>query len=121
MAFGHLGKWGKGLIRDYRFTWTLRFWYKKFVKQIKYRYISGDPDTALPQQKSIIKDAYPVELLSSASKLFARRQIYKSTDRALLGLSPSSVSRLVAIMRKRIAGEQKLKKQISTIKSQIKP
>ena len=88
MAFGHLGKWGQGLIRDYRFTWTLRFWYKKFVKQIKYRYISGDPDPALPQQKSIIKDAYPVELLSSASKLFARRQIYKSTDRGLVGFIP---------------------------------
>jgi hypothetical protein len=42
---------------------------KKFVKQIKDRYISGDPDPALPQQNSIIKDTDPVQLLSSASNL----------------------------------------------------
>ena len=123
---------------------------KNFVKQIKDRYITGDPDPALPQQKSIIKDADPVELLSSASKLLqcdlervknsprvseadkSKRDILlyllwqegKYTNLqigALLGLTHSSVSRRVAIMRKRIAREQKLKKQISTIKSQIKP
>jgi hypothetical protein len=39
----------------------------------------------------------------------------------LLGLTHSSVSRRVIIIRKRIASEQESKKQISTIKSQIKP
>ena len=39
----------------------------------------------------------------------------------ILGLTHSSVSRRVAIMQKRIAGEQKLKKQIGTNKSPIKP
>jgi hypothetical protein len=40
---------------------------------------------------------------------------------ALLGLTRSSISRRVAIIRMKIAKEQKLKKQISAIKSQIKP
>jgi hypothetical protein len=38
-------------------------------EQIKDRYITGDPDSALALKKSNIKDADPVELLSSASKL----------------------------------------------------
>ena len=57
------------MIGDYSLTWVFHFGSEKFVKQIKDRYISGDPDTALPQQKSIEKDVDPVQLLSSASKL----------------------------------------------------
>ncbi len=123
---------------------------KKFVKQIKDRYICGDPDPALPQQKSIIKDTDPVQLLSSASNLLqcdlekvknsprvceadkSKRDILlyllwqegKYTNLqigALLGLTHSSVSRRVAIIRKKIAKDQRLKNQISIIKEQIKP
>jgi len=123
---------------------------KKFVKQIKDRYISGDPDPALPQQNSIIKDTDPVQLLSSASNLLqcdlekvknsprvceadkSKRDILlyllwqegKYTNLqigALLGLTHSSVSRRVAIIRKKIAKDQRFENQISIIKEQIKP
>jgi predicted transcriptional regulator len=40
---------------------------------------------------------------------------------ALLGLTQSSVSRRVAIIGKKIAKNQRLENQISTIKAQIKP
>ena len=123
---------------------------KKFVKQIKDRYICGDPDPALPQQNSIIKDTDPVQLLSSASNLLqcdlekvknsprvceadkSKRDILlyllwqegKYTNLqigALLGLTHSSVSRRVAIIRKKIAKDQRFENQISIIKEQIKP
>jgi REP element-mobilizing transposase RayT len=123
---------------------------KKFVKQIKDRYICGDPDPALPQQNSIIKDTDPVQLLSSASNLLqcdlekvknsprvceadkSKRDILlyllwqegKYTNLqigTLLGLTHSSVSRRVAIIRKKIAKDQRFENQISTIKAQIKP
>ena len=42
---------------------------QRFVKRIKDRYIVGEPDPAIPQQKSIIKDSDPVEFLSKASKI----------------------------------------------------
>lgn len=46
---------------------------------------------------------------------------YKFTGRGLIGLTHSSASRRVAIIRNKTAREQKLKKQINTIKSEIKP
>ena len=42
---------------------------QKFVDRIKNRYIVSEPDPAIPQQKSIIKDSDPVALLSKASKI----------------------------------------------------
>ena len=42
---------------------------KKFVKRIKDTYGVDEPDPAIPQQKSIIKDSDPVELLNKASEL----------------------------------------------------
>ena len=37
--------------------------------RIKDRYIVGEPDPAIPQQKSIIKDSDPIEFLIKASKI----------------------------------------------------
>ena len=121
---------------------------EKFVKQIRDRYISGEPDPSLPQQKSIAKSADPEKLLNKAAKLLlCDLENLKNSPRVsdadklnrdillyllwqegkytnlrigtLLGLTHSSVSRRVAIMRQRIANEQNLKKQIFAIKSKI--
>jgi hypothetical protein len=42
---------------------------QKFVKRIKDHYISGEPDPAIPQQKSITKDSDPAAVLSKASEI----------------------------------------------------
>jgi putative transposase len=123
---------------------------RKFVKRIKDRYMVGEPDPAIPQQKSIIKDSDPAELLSKASKLLkCDLETIKNSPRvreseklnrdiliyllwqegkytnlqigALLGLTHSAVSRRVAINRRKIAQEQNFKKRLKAIKSQIKP
>lgn len=123
---------------------------RKFVKRIKDRYMVSEPDPAIPQQKSIIKDSDPVEFLSKASKLLqCDLETIKNSPRVresdklnrdiliyllweegkytnkqigiLLGLTHSAVSRRVAITRKKIELEQSLNKRIITIKSQIKP
>ena len=132
----------------------IRHWFiygsQKFVKRIKDRYIIGEPDPAIPQQKSIIKNSDPVELLSKASKILQcdlerlknslRVNQFDKTKRdillyllwqegkytniqigVLLGLTHSAVSRRIAITRKKMALEQDFERQIKAIKSQIKP
>jgi hypothetical protein len=123
---------------------------EKFVKRIKDRYIVSTPDPAIPQQKSIIKDTDPVQLLKKASKVLQcdLERIKKSsrvseTDKLnrdillyclwqegkytnlqigdLFGLTHSSVSRRVTIIRKKMALEKSFERQVKTIKSQIKP
>jgi len=123
---------------------------QKFVKRIKDYYITGEPDPAIPQQKSITKDSDPVELLSKASKILqCNLQRLKTSPRVnqtdktkrdiliyllwqqgqftnlqigdLFGLTHSSVSRRVTIIRKKMALEQNFYRHIKAIKSQIKP
>ena len=123
---------------------------QKFVKRIKDRYIVSEPDPAIPQQKSIIKDSDPVKLLNKASKILkCDLERIKNSPRVresdklnrdlllyllwqegkytniqigiLTGLTHSAVSRRVAIIRKKMALEQNFYKQIKAIKSQIKP
>jgi len=110
----------------------------------------SEPDPAIPQQKSIKKDTNPVKLLNRASKrLQCDLETIKNSPRVrksdmlnrdillyllwqeakytniqigiLLGLTPSAVSRRVAITREKIALEPSFKKRIDAIKSQIKP
>ena len=121
-----------------------------FVKRIKDRYIVGEPDPAIPQQKSVIRDSDPLELLSKASKLLkcdieriinsarVRESDKLSRDILLyllwqegkytnekigkiLGLTHSAVSRRVSITRKKMEQEQDFNERLKAIKSQIKP
>jgi len=123
---------------------------KKFVEQIKDRYIISGPDPALPQQKSIVKSADPEKLLENASKVLKcdPRRMKKSvriieSDKLnrdillywlwqdgmytniqigdLFGLTHSSVSRRVTIIRKKLTMEPNFQRRINTLKSQIKP
>jgi REP element-mobilizing transposase RayT len=123
---------------------------QKFIKRIKNHYIIGEPDPAIPQQKSITKDSDPVELLSKASKILqCNLQRFKNSPRInqadktkrdiliyllwqqgqytnlqigdLFDLTHSSVSRRVTIIRKKMELEQNFHRQVKAIKSQIKP
>jgi REP element-mobilizing transposase RayT len=123
---------------------------RKFVKRIKDRYMVSDPDPAIPQQKSVIRDSDPSELLSKASKilqcdlegiivsprvresdklnrdilLYLLWQEGKYTNEKIgniLGLTHSAVSRRVSITKKKMAQDKDFRKRIKTIKSQIKP
>ena len=123
---------------------------QKFVKRIKDRYMVSDPDPAIPQQKSIIKDSDPVKFLNKASKILkCDLERIKNSPRVresdklnrdlllyllwqegkytnvqigiLMGLTHSAVSRRVAIIGEKMALEQNFNKQIKAIKSQIKP
>ena len=123
---------------------------KKFVKRIKNRYIVREPDPAIPQQKSILKSTDPVQFLDKASKVLqcdlgrikncARISESDKLNRDILlfwlwqegkytniqigdlfGLTQSSVSRRVTIIRKKMALEQNFQRRVEAIKSQIKP
>ena len=123
---------------------------KKFIKRIKSRYIVSEPDPAIPQQRSIQKSTDPVQFLNKASKVLqcdlermkncARISESEKLNRDILlywlwqegkytnlqigelfGLTHSSVSRRVTIIRKKIGLEQNFQCQIEAIKSQIKP
>ena len=123
---------------------------RKFVKRIKNRHMISDPDPAIPQQKSVMRDSDPLELLNKASKLLqcdlkriANSPRVRESDKLnrdillyllwqegkytnekignILGLTHSAVSRRVSITRKKIAQEQDFNERIRAIKSQIKP
>jgi len=123
---------------------------RKFVKKIKDRYMVSEPDPAIPQQKSIIKDSDPVNVLIKASKILQcdlgrikNSPRVKEADKlnrdillyllwqegkytniqigTLLGLTHSAVSRRVAITRKKMEQEQDFNERLKAIKSQIKP
>mgnify|MGYP002067532718 CR=1 FL=1 len=123
---------------------------QKFVKKIKDCYMVSEPDPAIPQQKSIIKDSDPVTFSSKASKLLqfdlesiknsprvsqsdkTKRDILlyllwqegKYTNKqigAIMGLTQSAVSRRISITKKKMALEQDFERWVKTIKSQIKP
>ena len=123
---------------------------QKFVDRIKKRYADDEPDPAVPQQKSLLKDSDPLALLSKASKLLhCDLEKMKNSPRVsksdkikrdillyllwqegtytnlkigdLLGLTHSAVSRRVAITRKKLSLEPKFQRQVKAIKSQIKP
>jgi putative transposase len=123
---------------------------KKFVKKIKTRYIASEPDPAIPQQKSLLKSTDPLHFLDKASKVLqcdlerikncARISETDKLNRDILlywlwqegkftnlqigelfGLTHSSVSRRVTIIRKKMALEQNFQKQVQAFKSQIKP
>lgn len=122
---------------------------KKFIKRIKDRFITGEPDPAIPQQKSILKAMDPARFLREASRvlqcdleriknspriresdklnrdillywLWQKGHYTNSQIGDLFGLTHSSVSRRVAIIRKKIVQEQAFEKQINTFKSLIK-
>ncbi len=109
-----------------------------------------EPNPAIPQQRSILKSTDPVKFLKKASKVLqcdlermknsARVSDSDKLNRDILlywlwqdgkytnlqigdlfGLTHSSVSRRVAIIRKKMALEQNFERQIKAIKSQIKP
>jgi len=123
---------------------------KKFVKRIKNRYIVSEPDPAIPQQRSIQKSRDPVQFLNKASKVLqcdlkrirscARISETDKLNRDILlywlwqegkytnlqigelsGLTHSSVSRRVTIIRNKMALEKNFQCQVETVKSQIKP
>jgi len=123
---------------------------KKFVKRIKNRFLVGEPDPAIPHQKSILKNANPESLLKKACKVLqcdlkrmknslrVRKPDKLNRDILLyclwqegsysnsqigdsFGLTHSAVSQRVAIIRKKIAKEKQFEKQIEEIKSLIKP
>lgn len=124
----------------------------KFVKKIKDRFMVEEPDPAIPQQRSILKSADPAQFLKRASKVLQcdldrikNSSRIRKSDKLnrdillywlwqegkftnlqigdLFGLTHSAVSRRVAIIRKKMAREQKQKieKQVEAIKSLIKP
>jgi REP element-mobilizing transposase RayT len=123
---------------------------RKFVKRIKDCYMVSEPDPAIPQQKSVIRDSDPVELLSKASKLLkcdlknlANSPRVRESDKLnrdillyllwqegkytnekignILGLTHSAVSRRVSITKKKMAQDKNFRERIKAIKSQIKP
>ena len=110
----------------------------------------NEPDPAIPQQKSVIRDSDPLKLLNKASKLLQCdiKRIIKSArvrqsdklDRDILlyllwqegkytnekignilGLTQSAVSRRVSITQKKMEQDKDFSKRIKAIKSQIKP
>jgi REP element-mobilizing transposase RayT len=123
---------------------------KKFVKRIKNRYIVSEPDPAITQKKSILKSTDPDQFLDRASKALqcdlerikncARISESDKLNRDILlywlwqegmytnlqignlfGLTHSSVSRRVTIIREKMALEQNFQSHVEAIKSQIKP
>jgi REP element-mobilizing transposase RayT len=123
---------------------------KKFVKKIKDRFMVEEPDPAVPQQKNILKDMDPEQLLQRAAKVLkCDMERFKKTPRIresdklnrdillyllwqdgnysnsqigmLFDLTHSGVSRRVAIMRKKLAQDKALGKQVIKFKSLIKP
>jgi REP element-mobilizing transposase RayT len=123
---------------------------QNFVDHIKERYVGGEPDPAIPQQRSLLKDQDPRQLLTRAAQilqcdlgqlksaprvtegdqtnrdmlLYLLWQEGKNTNREiglLLGLTHSSVSRRIAIMRERLERDRKLRRKFVELKSQIKP
>jgi REP element-mobilizing transposase RayT len=123
---------------------------KKFVKKIKDRFMVGQPDPAIPQQKSIFKITDPAQFLRKASRVLqCNMEKIKNSPRVresdklnrdillywlwqegqytnlqigdLFGLTHSAVSRRVTSIRKKMAQEHKFEKQVNAIKSQIKP
>jgi hypothetical protein len=123
---------------------------QKFVKRIKDRYMVSEPDPAIPQQKSIMKDLDPIAFSSKASNLLqCDLERIKNSPRvsesdktkrdillyllwqqgqhrniqigAIMGLTHSAVSRRIAITREKMALEQDFERWAKAIKSQIKP
>ena len=123
---------------------------KKFVKKIKDRYMTGEPDPAIPQQKSILKDSDPVafsnravrilqcdlERIKNASRVSQSDKIKRDillyllwqqgsyTNNqigAIVGLTDSAVSRRIGITRKKTALGGDFARQVEAIKSLIKP
>ena len=115
---------------------------QKFVDRIKKRYADDEPDPAVPQQKSLLKDSDPLALLRKASKvLHCDLERIKNSPRVsksdkikrdillyllwqegtytnlkigdLLGLTHSAVSRRVAITRKKLSLEPGFERQVS--------
>jgi REP element-mobilizing transposase RayT len=122
---------------------------KKFVKKIKDRFMAGEPDPDIPQQKRILKNTNPEKFINNACEilqcdfnrmknspriresdklnrdilLYLLWQCGKNTNSQIgdiFGLTHSAVSRRVAIIRKNIAENKAFKKQIEKIKSLIK-
>jgi hypothetical protein len=121
-----------------------------WLKMIKGRFMATEPDPAIPQQKSILKDTDPAQFLKRASRglqcdweriknsprigesdklnrdillywLWQQGNYTNSQIGKLFHLTHSSVSRRVAIIRKKMAQERKFEKQIKAFKSLIKP
>ena len=122
---------------------------EKFVKKIKKRYLSDKPHAELPHQKSLIRDANIEVVLSKAAGIIKcdldlfreSSRISKSnvTDRDLLiyiawqlgvatnqeigqifGLTYSSVSRRVSVIKAKLNKDRDLKRKYRHIKSLIK-
>jgi len=123
---------------------------KKFVKRIRERYTDSEPNPAIPQQRNVSRSRNPVSFLNKASRVLrcdlermkksARIGEADKLNRDILlywlwhdgnytniqigelfGLTHSSVSRRVTVIRKKLALEPKFQKRIAALKSQIKP
>ena len=110
----------------------------------------GEPDSAIPQKKSILKNTNPERFLKKACKvlqcdlkrmknslrvresdklnrdillywLWQEGNYSNSQIGDLFGLTHSAVSRRVAIIREKMAKEGAFEKQVEEIKSLIKP
>jgi REP element-mobilizing transposase RayT len=123
---------------------------QKFVKKIKARYMTGKPDPAVPQQKSILKDDDPLAFVSKAAGILqCDLETTKSAPRvsqsdkikrdillyllwqqgsftnkqigAVMGLTHSAVSRRVRITKNKMELERDFARYVKRIKSLIKP
>ena len=122
---------------------------ERFIDRIKAKYLSEDPDIEIPQKRQVQKDTNPANILKKGAKVlkydtdtFSQSSRISETDRLnrdlliyllwstgwytnkeigqLFGLGYSSISRRVTIMKQEISKDDKLKKKIKMIKSQIK-
>ncbi len=122
---------------------------QKFIDRIKSKYLSDNPDVEIPQKRKVLRDTNPEKILEIAAKVlkcdtddylrYARISDSDKLNRDLLiyilwstgwynnqeignlfGLGYSSISRRVTIVKSIISKDDKIKKRISKVKSQIK-
>jgi len=138
----------KKVIEDFRHG-LLLLGSREFIEHIKSTYLKERPESELPQQKGVLKDRNPGELLERAGEILKcdvedfRRSpkigkkekdkrdlllyilwelgIYSGREIGeVFGLGYSSVSRRAHMVRERIQKDKVLKKEFKDIKSKIK-
>ncbi len=137
----------KKVIEDFRHALLLGS--REFIEHIKSTYLKERPESELPQQKAVLRDRDPGELLERAGEILKcdvedfRRSfkigkeekdkrdlllyilwelgIYSGREIGeVLGLGYSSVSRRAHIVRERIQKDKVFKETFKNIKSKIK-
>ena len=120
-----------------------------FIDQIKDAYLRDEPNPEIPEQRQLLSESEPAELLRAAAgilqcdpegfKQVRRITGSQKTNRDLLiyllwqtgmltnseigerfGLTYSSITRRVAVIRKRLEGEEEIRNRYKDVKSQIK-